>query len=360
MRAAIFRNGEIVVDTLPEPKPAAGAVLVKTLACGICGSDLHARKHAHRMAEFSRHLPGRKPMDLTRDVVFGHEFCCEILDYGPATQRKLKPGTLVCSLPALLTPDGVQTIGYSNDHVGGYAERMLLSEALLLEVPNGLAAKHAALTEPLAVGIHAVAKANVRGDEVPLVIGCGPVGLAVIAGLKLKGLHPIVAADYSPARRALAQRLGADIVVDPAQIQPYATWAEHAAMSAEQKAARPPLQALLPALKPALIFECVGIPGLLQQVFEGAPRDARIVVVGVCMETDRSEPMLGIMKELNVQYVLGYTPDEFAFALRLIAEGEVDAASLVTATVGIDGVAAAFNDLANPERHTKIIVEPWR
>ncbi len=187
MRAAIFRNGEIVVDTLPEPKPGAGAVLVKTLACGICGSDLHARKHAHRMAELSRHLPGRKPMDLARDVVFGHEFCCEILDYGPATQRKLKAGTRVCSLPALLTPEGPQGIGYSNDHVGGYAERMLLSEALLLEVPNGLAAEHAALTEPLAVGIHAVAKANVRGDEVPLVIGCGPVGLAVIAAIETEG-----------------------------------------------------------------------------------------------------------------------------------------------------------------------------
>jgi threonine dehydrogenase-like Zn-dependent dehydrogenase len=266
----------------------------------------------------------------------------------------------VCSLPALLTSDGPQGIGYSNDNIGGYAERMLLSEVLLLEVPNGLAAEHAALTEPLAVGIHAVAKANARGDEVPLVIGCGPVGLAVIAALKLKGLHPIVAADYSPARRALAERLGADLVVDPVRTQPYATWAEHAAMSPEQKAARSPLHAWLPALKPALIFECVGIPGLLQQVFEGAPRDARIVVVGVCMETDRSEPMLGIMKELNVQYVLGYTPDEFAYALRLIAEGQVDAASLVTATVGIDGVAAAFADLANPERHTKIIVEPWR
>ncbi len=84
------------------------------------------------------------------------------------------------------------------------------------------------------------------------------------------------------------------------------------------------------------------------------------MVVGVCMETDRSEPMLGIMKELNVQYVLGYTPEEFASSLRLIAEGEVDAASLVTASVGIDAVAQAFADLANPERHTKIIVEPWR
>jgi threonine dehydrogenase-like Zn-dependent dehydrogenase len=359
LRAAIFRKGEIVADTLPEPTPAAGQVLVKTLACGICGSDLHARKHAHRMVEMSRRL-GRTPMDLDRDVVFGHEFCCEVLDYGPATQRKLKPGARVCSLPALLTPEGPKGIGYSNENIGGYAERMLLSEPLLLEVPNGLASEHAALTEPLAVGVHAVAKANIRGDEVPLVIGCGPVGLAVIAALKLKGLHPIVAADYSPARRELAQRLGADVVVDPARSQPYASWTEHAAMSPEQKAARPALQAWLPALKPALIFECVGIPGVLQQVFEGAPRDARIVVVGVCMEPDRSEPMLGIMKELNVQYVLAYTPDEFAYSLRLIAEGQVEAASLVTATIGIDGVAGAFAELANPERHTKIIVEPWR
>src|SRR5205823_14353841 len=128
-------------------------------------------------------------------------------------------------------------------------------------------------------------------------------------------------------------------------------------MSPEQKAGRPPLQAMLPALKPALIFECVGIPGVLQQVFEGAPRDGRVVVVGVCMETDRSEPMLGIMKELNLQYVLGYTPDEFAYSLRLIAEGRVDAASLVTATVGIDGVASPFDDLPHPERHTMIIVD---
>ncbi|MDD1533710.1 MULTISPECIES: zinc-binding dehydrogenase [unclassified Bradyrhizobium] len=359
MRAAIFRNGEIVVGEMAEPRPGVGQVLVKTLACGICGSDLHARQHAHRLAEMAQKT-GRKPMDVSRDVVFGHEFCCEIVDYGAGTARKLKPGTRVCSLPALLTPGGIEGIGYSNDNIGGYAEAMLLSEALLLEVPNGLAPEHAALTEPLAVGVHAVAKANIRGGEVPLVIGCGPVGLAVIAALKLRGLHPIVAADYSPARRTLAARLGADVVVDPRASQPYATWAEHAQMSDAEKAARPPFQAMLPALKPAIIFECVGVPGLLQQVFEGAPRDARIVVVGVCMESDRNEPMLGIMKELNVQYVLGYTPEEFASSLRLIAEGQVDAAAMVTAEVGLDGVAKAFADLANPEAHTKIIVQPWR
>ena len=363
MRAAIFRNGKIVVGQMAEPKPGPGQVLVKTLACGICGSDLHARQHAPRMAEMARKT-GRTPMDPSRDVVFGHEFCCEVLDYGPGTTRKLKPGTHVCSLPALLTPEGIKAIGYSNDFVGGYAEQMLLSEPLLLEVPNGLAPEHAALTEPLAVGVHAVEKANIRGGEVPLVIGCGPVGPAVIAALRIKGLHPIIAADYSPARRALAEKMGADVVVDPRQSQPYASpyvaWAEHAAMSEAETAARPPFQAHLPALRPALIFECVGVPGLLQQVFEGAPRYARIVVVGVCMESDRSEPMLGIMKELNVQYVLGYTPEEFAGSLRILAEGQVDAASLVTGRVSIDGVAQAFDDLGNPEAHTEIIVEPWR
>jgi threonine dehydrogenase-like Zn-dependent dehydrogenase len=112
MRAAIFRNGEIVVDSLPEPEPAAGQVLVRTLACGICGSDLHARKHAHRMVEMARHFPGRKPMDLARDVVFGHEFACEILDHGPGPARGLKAGTRVCSIPALLTPEGPKGIGY--------------------------------------------------------------------------------------------------------------------------------------------------------------------------------------------------------------------------------------------------------
>src|SRR5215471_8133526 len=360
MRAAIFRNGEIVVDHLAEPKPNAGQVLVRTLACGICGSDLHARKHARRMVEMAKFLPGRKPMDLSRDVVFGHEFCCEIVDHGSATARKFKPGTRVCSIPALLTPQGPQGIGYSNDNIGAYAERMLLSEALLLEVPNGLSPQHAALTEPLAVGVHAVAKANIGGSEVPLVIGCGPVGLAVIAALRIRGLHPIVATDYSPARRAMAEKLGANVVVDPARTQPFASWAEHAAMSAEEKSARSPWQAFQPALKPALIFECVGVPGLIQQVFEGAPRGARIVVVGVCMETDHAEPLLGIIKELNIQYVYAYTPEEFAASLRLIAEGQVDAASMVTAQVGIDGVAQAFADLANPEAHTKIIVEPWR
>jgi threonine dehydrogenase-like Zn-dependent dehydrogenase len=339
MKAAIFRGGDIVVDMLPEPVPAQGQVLVKTLACGICGSDLHAAKHAHRMVEVTRRIPGRVPMDLSRDVVFGHEFCCEVLDYGPRTERQFKSGTRVCSMPLMMEADGPKGMGYSNTYVGGYAEQMLLSAPLLLEVPTGLPTEHAALTEPLAVGVHAVEKAELKGDEAPLVIGCGPVGLAVIAALKLKGARPIVAADFSPKRRELAARMGADTVVDPAKEQPYAK---------------------LDPAKRAVLFECVGVPGILQQMFEAAPRDARVVVVGVCMEADTIEPMFGIVKELGVQFVLGYTPEEFARSLRLLADGAVDAEALITGKVGLDGVKGAFTELGNPERHTKILVEPWR
>jgi len=339
MKAAVFRGGDIVVDSLPDPVPARGQVLVRTLACGICGSDLHAAKHAHRMVAVSRRIPGRVPMDLSRDVVFGHEFCCQVLDYGPDTERRFKAGTRVCSMPLMMEADGPKGMGYSNTYVGGYAEHMLLSAPLMLEVPNGLPTEHAALTEPLAVGVHAVEKAALRGDEAPLVVGCGPVGLAVIAALRLRGIRPIVAADFSPKRRELAEKMGADIVADPATGQPFAK---------------------LDPGKRAAIFECVGVPGVLQQMFEQAPRDGRLIVVGVCMEPDTIEPMFGIVKELSLQFVLGYTPDEFARALRLLAEGEVDAEALITGKVGLGGVKAAFAELGNPERHTKILVEPWR
>ncbi len=339
MRAAIFRGGNIVVDTLPEPEPGIGQVLVKTLACGICGSDLHAAKHAHRMVAVAKRTPGRVPMDLTRDIVFGHEFCCEVLDYGPHTARTLKTGTRVCAMPMMLEADGPKGMGYSNNYVGGYAERMLLSVPMLLEVPNGLPTEHAALTEPLAVGVHAVEKAALTGAEAPLVVGCGPVGLAVIAALRLKGARPIVAADFSPKRRELAVKMGADIVVDPAHESAYAK---------------------LAVGKRAVIFECVGVPGLIQQVFEQAPRDARIIVAGVCMEPDTIEPMFAIFKELSLQFVLAYTPEEFSRSLHLLAEGKVDAGALITSKVGLDGVKEAFEALANPERHTKILVEPWR
>jgi threonine dehydrogenase-like Zn-dependent dehydrogenase len=362
MRAAVMRDNRLVVDTIEEPKPGPGQVLVKTLACGICGSDLHMLKHAHRVLELSRRagVPGVSAMlDLDRDVVMGHEFCAEILDYGPDTTRALKPGTRVCAFPVALSANGLETVGYSNDYPGGYGERMVVHEMMMVEVPNGLPSEHAALTEPLAVGVHAVELARLSGGEVPLVIGCGPVGLAVIAGLKLKGAGPVIAADFSPTRRALAEKLGADIVVDPAQTSPYRRWHDAAAPEGYNPNDPMTFMGIGPQLAPCVAFECVGVPGVIQQILQGSPRHARAVVVGACMEADQFEPMFGVTKELNVQFAYGYTLDEYARCLRTIAEGQVPITTLITGKVGVTGVADAFQDLASPERHAKIIVEPW-
>ncbi|HYR71299.1 MAG TPA: zinc-binding dehydrogenase [Candidatus Acidoferrum sp.] len=360
MRATVMRNKRLVVTDLPQPEPGPGEVMVKTLACGICGSDLHALRHAEQFVEASRRAGSVFTMDLTRDVVMGHEFCAEIVEYGPETTRVLRTGTRVCSRPSLIRADGPRTVGYSNDTPGGYAEYMRLTESLLLPVPNGLVTEHAALTEPMAVGLHAVAKARLESDDAPLVIGCGPVGLAVIAALRLHGARPIVAADFSARRRELATALGADLVVDPTQSTPWQSWREAAVWRDTSRAPVLPPWIAGPPRRPAVVFECVGVPGVLDQIMAAAPRGTRIIVVGVCMEADTIYPMLGISKELNLQFVLGYTPDEFAATLDHIAEGRIPVAPLITGKVGVEGVARAFEALASPERHAKILVEPWR
>lgn len=358
MRAVIMRGKQLVVDEFANPEPGPGEVLVKTLACGICGSDLHALRHGAELVETSNRTGNMFDMDLQRDVVMGHEFCAEVVDYGVDTQRTIKVGTPICSMPILLRPDRAHTVGYSNENPGGYGEFMRLTEKLLLPVPNGLAPEHAALTEPMAVGLHAVAKARMDTNDVPLVVGCGPVGLAVIVALKTRNCGPIIAADYSARRRGLAVTMGADIVVDPAIDSPYASWREAAIYKDPDH--RPPPWITGPMLRPAVIFECVGVPGVIDQIMEQAPHNARIVVVGVCMQRDHFEPVFGINKELSLQFVLGYSGEEFAATLAAIAEGQTDVAPLITGKVGANGVAQAFDDLGSPDHHAKVLFEPWR
>ena len=360
MRAVVMRQRRLEVATVDDPIPGPGQVVVKTLACGICGSDLHALQHADRMIAAARRSGMPFPLDPGRDVIMGHEFCAEVVDRGPGGNGDLAPGTRVCSMPIAFDTDGFETVGYSNRFPGGYGELMVLNEMTLLPVPNGLATDIAALTEPLAVGWHAVAKAQWKAEDVPLVLGCGPVGLAVIAALRVRGAEPIIAADYSPKRRDLAARMGAHVVIDPAMGSPYRAWADQAVPEGCDPASPMTLMGLGPQPRPGLIFECVGVPGVLQQILDGAPRHARVVVVGVCMQSDTIEPAVGINKELNVQFVLGYTPQEFAETLSMLGEGTIDPAPMITGKVGLDGVPDAFAALARPDSHAKILAEPWR
>lgn len=339
MRAAVLRDGRMVLrDDVAEPVPESGQVLVGVKACGICGSDLHFASHGDQMVRLTQEMTGMPiegglQVDLTRDVFMGHEFSAEVLEAGPDTDAP-PPGTMVTSLPVLLSSKGFEPIISSNTTIGGYAERMLLSAPLLLTIPNGLDPRHASLTEPLAVGMHAVNKSSIQESDVALVVGSGPIGLAIIAALRHRGVEHVVAADYSPKRRTLAMTMGAHQVVDPAQGSPF------------------------DEVTPAVVFEAVGAPGVVNDVMRRAPIGTRLVIAGVCMEADPILPLFGIAKELNVQFVNAYDAQEFTESLRVIAEGEIDVAPLITGEVGLDAVGAAFDDLANPDSHCKILVTP--
>lgn len=345
MRAAALRDGGIVVrDDLPEPTPSTGDVLVQVRACGICGSDLHFARHGATMMALTEQMKGMPEtnaprLDLEQDVFLGHEFVAEVLEAGPDTDAPA-PGTLVTSIPALMTPTGVRGLVYNNDLYAGYGERMLLSAPLLLSVPAGLDAQYAALTEPMAVGLHAVNRSAIAKGDGALVLGCGPIGLAVIASLRRRAIEPIVASDFSPARRRLAEAMGAHVVCDPAVEPAFDAWRRTGGE------------------RPLVVFEAIGVPGIIDETLLEAPLRSRIVVVGVCMERDAITPYFGIGKELSVHFVLGYDPDEFSESLTAIAEGELDVAPLITGQVGLDGVAEAFSDLADPERHCKVLVTP--
>ncbi len=352
MRAAILRRGSMVVDDIADLTPGPGQVLVRTIACGICGSDLHTVDHAQHMVDTAVEVGNPTfTFDPDADLVMGHETSVEVLETGAGVEG-IVPGTAMAAMPMLNTPSGLEIPGYSNRFPGGYCEQMLLDPAALLPVPNGLAPHLAALTEPMAVGLHAVNQSSVSEGRAAIVIGAGPVGLAIIASLALSGAEPIIATDLSPSRRELARTMGAHIVIDPGAAESrqagFALATE--ALSAESGRGIDP--------KPPVIFEAVGVPGMIDMAMTGAPNGSEVVVAGVCMEDDRFRPIMGIYKHLTLRFVLGWNAEEFATSLHNLAEGRIDGEALVTDQIELDDVPATFAALATPDDQVKVLVRP--
>jgi len=353
-------------------------VRIEVLRCGICGSDLHARHGCDAWAELAARAGYDRFARSGEKIVFGHEFCGEVAEYGPRCRNSSPTGTRVVALPLLRWSQGVDTVGLSVHAPGAYAEQTLVEESMMMPVPNGLGSDVAALTEPMAVAWHAVRRGEVGKRTVAIVVGCGPIGLAVILLLKAKGVRTVVASDYSPGRRALATACGADVVIDPAHASPFTAVerrghikdipdALELAVGTREKLERLPFgwwhawrlgEALGAAPKHPVIFECVGVPGVIDSIIDGAPLFSRVVVVGVCVGSDEITPAMAINKEIDLRFVVGYTPLEFRDTLHMLAEGDVDPAPLITGTVGLDGVDTAFAALGNPDVHAKILIDP--
>lgn len=380
MKAVVCQNTELSVADLPDPVPGKGQVLVRVERCGICGSDLHFRHHGDHMKDLLAKVgAGGIVPSSQQPFVFGHEVCCEVLDFGPGCERKIKVGTRVVAQPMVRVGDEIHIAGLSPVATGGYAERMVLEETALVLVPNGLSSGMAALTEPMAVAWHAVRRSEIARKDVAIVIGCGPVGLAVICILKARGVATVVASDFAPGRRALAQRCGADIVIDPREGSPFAERPNEEfvrdlpmllelSLGTREKLGKLPvpwhvawrLAERLGAAAPKrpVIFECVGVPGIVQQIIDGAPLMSRVVVAGVCMQIDRFEPALAIHKEIDLRFVFAHSPLEYRDTLHMIADGKVNCGPMITGVVGLNGVANAFDALKDPERHAKIMIDP--
>jgi threonine dehydrogenase-like Zn-dependent dehydrogenase len=328
-----------VLEERPIPVPGPGQVLARTLACGICGSDLHLYRHAADMLEMGR-AAGVPEEVLSKGVVLGHEFIAEVAGFGPDTRQRLAVGARVTSIPFIKGDLEAVPMGSTPYVDGAYAEYFLLSEESLIPVPEDLPTDAAALTEPLAIGIHAVNKPNLEANPVAIVMGCGPIGLAVIAALRLRGIKHIIAGDFSAKRRELAEAMGATIVVDAAQGSPFD---------------RIP-QAL--ALSPAVAFECTGVTGMIGRIIEQIPARSEIVVAGIAHGSDSFTPMQAIARELSIHFVSFYQQAEFRAALDALADGSINWRPWITGKVDLEGVAAAFEELKDPERHAKILIYP--
>jgi len=338
MRAAVFRGpGEpLRVEEVPDPRPEEGELVLAVRGCGVCGSDLHASD---------------APMGLPPGTVMGHEFAGEVVEVGSGARDRWSVGDRVVSLPfigcgtcaACLAGDGTRCASIRATGLGGvpgaYAQYVRVGALESLRLPDSVGWREGALVEPLAVGLHAVQQGEVRGRNV-LVVGAGPIGLATALWARFFGARRVVVSEKAAGRLALAARFGATDGIDAGREN--VSTAFHRAAGAA----------------PDVIFECVGVPGMIQQCIGLAPARGRVVVVGVCMQPDTFFPGMAIVKEVTLQFVVAYRSQDFAFTLDMLDAERITAEPMVTDSVGLDGFSEAFEALKRPEHQCKVVLEP--
>jgi threonine dehydrogenase-like Zn-dependent dehydrogenase len=303
MPAAVFMGlRDVAVEDRPTPVPGPGELLLEVSHCGICGSDLH----------FLLEWGGRS------GVIEGHEFSGTVVALGDAVtgwavgDRAIGGPGAKCGeceycragRPQLCVDRARVGTGES-DWQGAFARYKSVSAADALRVPDGLALKHAALTEPLAVSLHGITRAGgARPGTRWLVTGGGPIGFLSVAALKALGIDDIVVSEPKPSRRALCEKLGAR-TVDPSELVtpqwPHDVVAE-------------PFDVAL---------ECSGNGRAQEAALAQLKRGGTLVLVGAGMARPKFDPNRILLNELVITGAYVYDADGFPRALELLASGKM-------------------------------------
>jgi (R,R)-butanediol dehydrogenase/meso-butanediol dehydrogenase/diacetyl reductase len=325
---------------VPDPAPAADELLVRIGGSGICGTDLHLTE-----------APGMLPAGS----ILGHEFAGEIVAVGARARGAWRTGQRVAVAPYLacgtchacldggdvLFCPSVRYTGFG-ELSGGYAEYARAGSGEVVLLPESVPDRIGATVEPLCVGLQAVEHAGLELGARVLVIGAGPIGLAVAQWARFAGAGRVVVSEPAAGRLALAAAFGASAGIDPSR--------EDVAQSFARAAGGPP----------DVVFECVGAPGLIQKCVELVRPKGQIVVVGVCMGADPWRPGSAIQKGLTFRFSIGYRVRHFRLAVEMLASGRIASAPMITRTLGFAEFADAFEALKRPGAECKLILEPGR
>lgn len=339
MRAAVLKNkGQLLqIEQIDRPEPAPGQVLIKVEACGVCGSDVHASE-----AEWT-------PLN----IVMGHEYSGTVATLGEGVgrwkvgQRVAPVSQISCGqCPKCHSGDfhhceNLVYTDYSTEFNGAYAEFCLTGENDILPLADNISFEEAATIEPLAVGYDAVRRARLKPGESVLIVGAGPIGLTTAAWARFFGARHVVVSERNPERLALADLMGATHTINAGE--------EPDVMAVCEK---------MTGVKPLVIFECVGIPGMIQQMISMAEPRSKIIVVGVCMEPDTFIPMDCTFKALELVFPFGYSISDYEYIFEQMEMGRISGKPLISNCISLEELPDMFERLKKPTDQCKVIVMP--
>ena len=335
MKAAVFKGPgkPLVIESLDDPVPGEGELVLRVGRCGICGTDLH--------------MTDGHSASFPAGSVLGHEFAGEVVAIGAGVER-YKLGDTVAGLAVAgcgrcancIAGDPMWCEKGLIPAMGGFGQYTRVNALAAIKLPATLSLEDGALIEPLAVGLHGVTLAALGPGARVLILGSGSIGLAAAFWARRFGATDVLVASRSARSHDHAMSMGASCFEQFGEEFP---------------------QRVSTALggAPDVVIECIGIPGMLSMAVEIVRPRGTVVLLGNCMLPDTLIPSLILFKQVRLQGSMVYSRREFEITAEALEAGAVEPRSMITDTVPLAALPAAFEALRRPTYQCKTLVEPW-